>query len=185
MGESFDHRPAGWIRQSRKCCIQLIHNHMVVNYPSLSSGDFGVPDFCFLGGWQRLYSWVAYRLGRCFMQTVGHSFPVLSYLLTAHYSLLTGFPSTRENPNPRPALKNRGRGTLRITKSPGHPSAILQCAIPFGTRAGATIDYRKRSCPQVLKGKLAGSKRGTVLIFQSERPPMQNVGDLSVGGGIL
>jgi len=48
MGESFDHRPAGWIRQSRKCCIQLIHNHMVVNYPSMSSVDFGVPDFCFL-----------------------------------------------------------------------------------------------------------------------------------------
>jgi hypothetical protein len=46
MGESFDHRPAGWIRQSRKCCIQLIHNHMVVNYPSMSSVDFGVPDFC-------------------------------------------------------------------------------------------------------------------------------------------
>jgi hypothetical protein len=48
MGESFDHRPAGWIRQSRKCCIQLIHNHMVVNYPSMSSVDFGVPDLCFL-----------------------------------------------------------------------------------------------------------------------------------------
>jgi hypothetical protein len=48
MGESFDHRPAGWIRQSRKCCVQLIHNHMVVNYPSMSSVDFGVPDFCFL-----------------------------------------------------------------------------------------------------------------------------------------
>jgi len=41
MGESFDHRPAGWIRQSRKRCIQLIHNHMVVNYPSMSSVDFG------------------------------------------------------------------------------------------------------------------------------------------------
>ena len=45
MGEPFDHRPAGWIRQSRKCCIQLIHNHMVVDYPSMSSVDFGVPDF--------------------------------------------------------------------------------------------------------------------------------------------
>jgi hypothetical protein len=33
MGESFDHRPAGWIRQSRKCCTQAIHNHMVVNLP--------------------------------------------------------------------------------------------------------------------------------------------------------
>jgi hypothetical protein len=41
------------------------------------------------GGWQRLYSWVAYRLRPCFMQTVGHSSPVLSCLLTApiHYSL--------------------------------------------------------------------------------------------------
>jgi hypothetical protein len=48
MGEPFDHRPAGWIRQSRKCCIQLIHNRMVVDYPSMSSVDFGVPDFCFL-----------------------------------------------------------------------------------------------------------------------------------------
>jgi hypothetical protein len=40
--------------------------------------------------WQRLYSRVAYRLRPCLMQTVGHSSPVLSYLLTAHYSLLTG-----------------------------------------------------------------------------------------------
>jgi hypothetical protein len=48
MGEPFDHRPAGWIRQSRKCCIQLIHNHMVVDYRPMSSVDFGVPDFCFL-----------------------------------------------------------------------------------------------------------------------------------------
>jgi NAD(P)-dependent dehydrogenase (short-subunit alcohol dehydrogenase family) len=43
-----DHRPAGWIRQSRKCCIKLIHNHMVVDYLAMSSADFGVPDFCFL-----------------------------------------------------------------------------------------------------------------------------------------
>ena len=48
MGESFDHRPAGWIRQSRKRCIQLIHNHMVVNYLTMSSVDFRAPDFCFL-----------------------------------------------------------------------------------------------------------------------------------------
>ena len=48
MGESFDYCPAGWIRQSRKRCIQSIHNRMVVNYPSMSSVDFGVPDFCFL-----------------------------------------------------------------------------------------------------------------------------------------
>jgi hypothetical protein len=46
MGESFDHRPAGWIRQSRKRCIQFIHNRMVVNYPQMSSVDFGVPGFC-------------------------------------------------------------------------------------------------------------------------------------------
>ncbi len=39
--------------------------------------------------WQRLYSWVAYRLRPCLTQTVGHSSPVLSYLLTDHYSLLT------------------------------------------------------------------------------------------------
>ena len=47
MGESFDHRPAGWIRQSRKGCIQLIHNRMVVNYAWMSSVDFGVPGFLF------------------------------------------------------------------------------------------------------------------------------------------
>jgi hypothetical protein len=46
MGESFDHRPAGWIRQSRKSCIQLIHNRMVVTYRQMSSGDFGVLGFC-------------------------------------------------------------------------------------------------------------------------------------------
>ncbi len=33
MGESFDHCPAGWIRQSRKCCTQIIHNHIVVDNP--------------------------------------------------------------------------------------------------------------------------------------------------------
>jgi hypothetical protein len=64
---------------------------------------------------------VAHRLRPCLMQTVGHSSPVLYYLLTTNYSLLTSF---LENPNPRPALKNRGRGTLRITESPGHPSLI-------------------------------------------------------------
>ncbi len=77
MGESFDHRPPRWIRQSRKCCIQLIHNHMVVNYPPMSSANFAVPNFCFLGGWQRPYSWV------------GHSFPVLCYLFTTRHSPLT------------------------------------------------------------------------------------------------
>ena len=43
MGESFDHGPAGWIRQSREGRIQFIHNHMVVDYPPMSSVDFGVP----------------------------------------------------------------------------------------------------------------------------------------------
>jgi hypothetical protein len=31
MGEPFDHCPPGWIRQSRECCTQPIHNHMVVD----------------------------------------------------------------------------------------------------------------------------------------------------------
>ena len=46
MRESFDHRPAGWIRQSSKRCIQFIHNRMVVDYPQMSSVDFRAPDFC-------------------------------------------------------------------------------------------------------------------------------------------
>jgi len=41
MGESFDHCPPGWIRQSRKRCAQSIHNHMVVDYLAMSSVDFG------------------------------------------------------------------------------------------------------------------------------------------------
>src|SRR5580704_4480460 len=52
---------------------------MVVDYPPLSSVDFAAPDFCFLGTRQRLYSWE------------GQSSPLLSYRLTTHYSLLTGF----------------------------------------------------------------------------------------------
>ena len=36
MGESLDHCPAGWIRQSRECGIQLIHNIMVVDYRAMS-----------------------------------------------------------------------------------------------------------------------------------------------------
>ena len=48
MGESFDHGPAGWIRQSGECCIELIHNHMVVDYQWMSRVGFGVTDFCFL-----------------------------------------------------------------------------------------------------------------------------------------
>ena len=43
MGESFDHRPAGGIRESGKRCVQFIHNRMVVNYPQMSSVDFEVP----------------------------------------------------------------------------------------------------------------------------------------------
>ncbi len=46
MGESFDHRPPGWIRQSRKCCTQSIHNHMVVDCLSMSRVNFAIPDFC-------------------------------------------------------------------------------------------------------------------------------------------
>ena len=45
MGEPLDHGPAGWIRQSRKCCVQAIHNRMVVDYPSMSSVNFAIPDF--------------------------------------------------------------------------------------------------------------------------------------------
>src|SRR6202023_1267902 len=48
MGESLDHCPPGWIRQSRKCCSQFIHNHMVVDYLSMSSVNFAMPDFCAL-----------------------------------------------------------------------------------------------------------------------------------------
>jgi hypothetical protein len=48
-----------------------------------------VPKFP-AGGWQRLYSRVADRLRPCLMQAVGHSSPVLSYLLTTHCSRLTG-----------------------------------------------------------------------------------------------
>ena len=40
MGESFDHRPSGWIGESRVRCIQFIHNRMVVNYLQVSSVDF-------------------------------------------------------------------------------------------------------------------------------------------------
>jgi hypothetical protein len=44
---------------------------------------------------------------------------------SAFYSLASyGFADRLENPNPSPALKNRGRGTLRITKSPVHPSPL-------------------------------------------------------------
>lgn len=48
VGESFDHCPAGWIRQSRKRGIQLIHNRMVVDCRSMSSVNFAIPDFCSL-----------------------------------------------------------------------------------------------------------------------------------------
>ena len=42
MGESFDHGPAGWIRQSRKCCTKIIHNHMVVNCGPMSSAHCAI-----------------------------------------------------------------------------------------------------------------------------------------------
>jgi len=48
MGEPFDHCPPGWIRQSRKRCTQFIHNRMVVDYLSMSSVNFAIPDFCSL-----------------------------------------------------------------------------------------------------------------------------------------
>ena len=42
MGESFDHRPARRIRQSRKRGIQSIHNRMVVDYRAMSSVNFAI-----------------------------------------------------------------------------------------------------------------------------------------------
>ena len=46
VGESFDHCPAGWIRQSRKCCTKIIHNRMVVDYRSMSTANFAIRGFC-------------------------------------------------------------------------------------------------------------------------------------------
>jgi hypothetical protein len=48
MRESFDHCPAGWIRQSGKRCVQVIHNRMVVDYLAMSSVNFAMPDFFIL-----------------------------------------------------------------------------------------------------------------------------------------
>jgi hypothetical protein len=48
MRESFDQPPPGWIGQSSKCCTQLIHNPMVVDYPSMSRVNFVISDFCSL-----------------------------------------------------------------------------------------------------------------------------------------
>jgi hypothetical protein len=42
VGESFDHCPPGWIRQSRKRCTQSIHNRMVVDYWGMSSVNFAI-----------------------------------------------------------------------------------------------------------------------------------------------
>jgi hypothetical protein len=36
MRELLDHGSPGWIRQSRKGCTQFIHNHMVVDFLSVS-----------------------------------------------------------------------------------------------------------------------------------------------------
>ena len=44
MGEPLDHCPAGGVRQSRKRCTQSIHNRMVVDYPQMSSVDFGLSE---------------------------------------------------------------------------------------------------------------------------------------------
>ena len=46
MGESFDHCPAGWIRQSRKCCTKTIHNQMVVDSRLKSTANFAIRGFC-------------------------------------------------------------------------------------------------------------------------------------------
>jgi len=43
MAESIDHRPTGGIGQSRKCCTQRIHNHMVVDFLLMSSMNFAIP----------------------------------------------------------------------------------------------------------------------------------------------
>lgn len=43
MGQPFDHGPAGGIGKSRESCVQIIHNHMVVYWPWMSTVDFGVP----------------------------------------------------------------------------------------------------------------------------------------------
>src|SRR5207302_9471024 len=48
MGKPFDHRPPRWIRQSRKCCTQTIHNHMVVDFMSMSSTIFAIPEPCLI-----------------------------------------------------------------------------------------------------------------------------------------
>ena len=48
IGEAFDHRSPGGIGQSRKCCTQSIHNHMVVDFPNVSRINFATPDLCFL-----------------------------------------------------------------------------------------------------------------------------------------
>src|SRR3982074_2393769 len=48
VGESFDHCPAGWIRQSRKCCTKIIHNRMVVDCRSMSTANFAILDYCSL-----------------------------------------------------------------------------------------------------------------------------------------
>ena len=48
MGEPLDHRPPGWIRQSRECCIQFIHNRMVVDFIAKSIVNFAIPDYCSL-----------------------------------------------------------------------------------------------------------------------------------------
>src|SRR5579863_8722729 len=45
MGEPFDHRPPGWIRQSCERCTQSIHNRMVVDCRLKSSVNFAIADF--------------------------------------------------------------------------------------------------------------------------------------------
>jgi len=48
MGESFDHCPAGWIRQSRECCTRLSTTIWLCIVWSMSSVNFAILDFCSL-----------------------------------------------------------------------------------------------------------------------------------------
>ncbi|MBV9398861.1 MAG: site-specific integrase [Bryobacterales bacterium] len=46
-GERLDHGPPGWIRQSRECCTQSIHNHTVVDFPLNVNSYSRDPSFLF------------------------------------------------------------------------------------------------------------------------------------------
>jgi ABC-type transport system involved in cytochrome bd biosynthesis fused ATPase/permease subunit len=84
MGESFDHCPPGWIRQGGKRCTQFIHNRMVVDYLSMSSANFAIPDLCSLinvpsvprqssvHATQRLH-WMRHDAASCFFKMISFS----------------------------------------------------------------------------------------------------------------